>query len=251
MSTNIFENNANLTVDFSQYNQDLLARGRSRLLYQFRNSTILDELVQATSAEAQELYDSLYDSLSKRTLMTATGVQLDGIGVLVGQERVNIDGATKSWLTTDDAINCPDQVVVWCSPASLYEDTVANDIEYRKLIFAKIFKNHVQGASVPELRSYIKLLTNENVSFITVAPLDIYLVVRSTIPRNVLALLLTVTANDSKFGLRYLLPFAATTRILGVVFLPMNAYNNSGMGFAPDQEAGRPDFARAAIYLSL
>jgi hypothetical protein len=244
---NIFSTNIDLNVDFSAYRQELLARFRSRLLYQFKNSPVLDQFIQAIALEAEETYIALLDCLEKRTLATAEGVQLDGIGELVGQYRLNINGATKVWFTPD--VNKLDEIDVWCDPASLYEDTVANDIEYRRLILSKIFRNHVTSCSIPELRYFIRLLTNENVSFLKMGSLQIALVVKENIKPNILAMLVMEQFDDKKNGERYFLPFSATTSLFGVVFSPIDVYSNS-IGFTPDIAAGRSDYAEYAVLVN-
>ena len=235
---NIFNESIDLKIDFGRYDQDLLERGRDRLLYQFKSSVVVDQLVQVISQENQELYDSIIGILRGRTLAEATGVQLDMLGELVGQDRINIDGSLNRWFTPDDDNLIVDDSDIWVQGAHLYEDTVASDIEFRKLIFSKIFKNHVQGASVPELRYFIKILTNQNVSFKTTGPLEASLVVLDTILTNTLSLLKTIWENDKRTDNKYLLPSAATTRISGVVFLPQGSYINGSSGFAPDTEFG-------------
>ena len=243
----IFETDIDLSISFLDYQTDLLTRARSRLLYQMQASTVLDQFVQAITLETQELFDAIYGVLEGRTLAKATDAQLDTIGKIVGQERINIDGATKMWVETDSD-NTPDRFPVWTEGASLYDDTVANNLEYTQLIFAKIFKNHVQGTSVPEVRSFIKMITNESISMIKVAPFDILLVVKENILPNVLSMIRTVWENDKETGIKYLCPFVATIRIIGVVFLPVNVYNNT-MAFMPDNIDGRVDYAEAAIII--
>lgn len=244
---NIFSSNTDLTIDFTKYRQELLARFRSRLLYQFGNSPVLDQFVQAIAIEAGEAYTALLDCLEKRTLATAEGVQLDGIGELVGQYRININGATKTWLTTDE--NKLDEINVWASPASLYENTVANDTEYRRLIIGKIFRNHVTSCSIPELRYFIKLLSDESVSFLRMGSLQIALVVKENIKPAVLAMLVLEMFDDKKAGERYFLPFSATTSLYGIAFLPVDVYSNV-IGFTPDMTAGRCDYAEAAVIVT-
>lgn len=228
----IFDANVNLNISFEKYDQSLLERGRRRLLQQFRSAVVIDQLIQAMSTETQQLYDAITLVLKERTLAEAEGVQLDVIGRLVGQERINIDGALKRWFTPDDLSLTQDNTAPWMEGASLYETTVVNDIEYRTLIFAKIFKNHVQGASIPELRYFIFILTGEDVSFNTAAPLDANLVVRSDIKPNSLSLILTILPDGNKVQNKYLIPLAATTRIVGVQWIPI--VENTGQAFTPD-----------------
>jgi hypothetical protein len=254
---NIFSSGSDLSVNFSKYDQDLLERFRSRLLYQFKASTILDQFVQSIAGEAEEVYRASLDVLEQRTLMTAKGVQLDVVGDLVGQPRPKIDGASKTWFTAD--ANRTDNENVWCDPASLYENTLANDDEYRGFIIGKIFKNQMTSGSIPELRFFTQLIINIydptqvgsfSVSFMQGGPLDLYLVVKETIKPNILTLLTTVLPDDKKCGQRYFLPLSATSRLLGVVFLPVDNYGNC-IGFMPDSVGGRCDYAEAAITITM
>lgn len=199
-------------VNFNSDKQNLLTRGRGRLLYQFKNSEILDQLLQTFTSEIQTYYDAIVETMEKRLLYNATGETLDVLGRLVGQLR-NAD--------------------------------TADDEEYRNFIIAKIFKNQTQAASIPELQYFIKLITDETVSFISpYGLLDLWLVVDQSIDPNVLQLLTTVT-NDPVIGTTYLLPLAATTRILGVHIITDDDF------FTPDLEAGKPDVALAGIIIPL
>lgn len=236
----------NLDVSFDKYIQSLITRGRSRLLEEFKNSAVVDQIVQVISTETQELYDAILGVLNGRTLGDAEGVQLDAIGLLIGQERISVEGALKTWFSTDDPDQGTDSVVLWMDGVSLYESTVVNDVQYKSLILAKIFKNHVQGASIPELRYFISILTAENVSFNTAAPLDANLVVRSDIKPSSLSLILTILPDGNKVQNKYLMPLAATTRIVGVEFIPVGS-DNIGESFAPDTIYGTDNANLAVI----
>ena len=59
----------------------------ARLSYQFKTSTNLIDFLKAFLAESDELYDSEQILLSDRNLDDAEGVQLDGLGQIVGITR--------------------------------------------------------------------------------------------------------------------------------------------------------------------
>ena len=62
-------------VDFPTCDLNSLDRGRQRLLYQLRNSCVLDQVLQCLSCECQELIDACCEILTKRILPDAEGVQ--------------------------------------------------------------------------------------------------------------------------------------------------------------------------------
>lgn len=69
-------------------------KGLARLAFQFKDSTNFIALVSAFLKQTDELYDSGVILLEQRNLDSAEGVQLDGIGDIVGVNRPQ--GATDS-----------------------------------------------------------------------------------------------------------------------------------------------------------
>jgi hypothetical protein len=63
--------------------------GLKRLLWQFRDQPNIRAIVQSYLEEIQELEDVLYSLIVERYVQTAVGVQLDGIGRVVGEPRQN------------------------------------------------------------------------------------------------------------------------------------------------------------------
>lgn len=63
-------------------------RAQDLLVSQFKDSENLNKIVKSLVDEVQEIEDSLDDLRKKRSLDTAEGVQLDGIGDIVDEERV-------------------------------------------------------------------------------------------------------------------------------------------------------------------
>lgn len=157
-----------LQVSFENLAQDLAKRGKSRYLEQFRNSPVMQQIVDAISFETQDVYDKTLEVLKGRTLGTgeegyAEGVQLEKIGYLVGQARVVSNSKPIDFFTPFiDGIGedkfAPDVAQVWVKNGRLFEEEELEDDIYYRLILAKIFKNHVRGASLPDVRltaSYI------------------------------------------------------------------------------------------------
>jgi len=239
----------NLEIDFSQYKVEQLSRSRSRMLWEFGNSPVLDQLVQAISFEIQDLHDANFDTIEQRSLAKAAGVQLDTIGRIVGQERVLFNAAIKVWFGTDAnnaEIANPDSLFAnaFVEGADLTGDLVADDTQYRALIIAKIFKNHVQGGSLPAVVYFIQLLLGIHVSFQKLGNLDLRLMVPAGTPGNVIETILQFVAEERGSESRYLIPLPTGDRVTEVAYIP---FNETFAPFGPDRESGRPDFAKAAI----
>ncbi len=70
------------------HNADAIAR----LLYQYRDSTKLQSLITALyGTQVQEIEDAVYGLIGRLDIDTASGIQLDGIGSIVGQPRLGLD----------------------------------------------------------------------------------------------------------------------------------------------------------------
>ncbi|MBG6243070.1 MAG: DUF2612 domain-containing protein [Candidatus Symbiopectobacterium sp. Dall1.0] len=60
----------------------------SHILIQFRDSPVLEGFIKSLYQPVNALHQALTDLLDRRTLDTATGAQLDGIGEIVGVKRM-------------------------------------------------------------------------------------------------------------------------------------------------------------------
>ena len=252
MSDGLLINQADLEIDFSTHDQDVFERAESRLLNQFQNSCVLRQFLKTLTDQVQELRDAGMDCLKKRTLNDAAGVQLDAIGRIVGQDRTILNAAERPWFGPDaespNLLN-PDSGTSWVPGADLTGDLQADDGQYLSLILSKIFKNHISSASLPEVQIFIQLLTNWPVSFLRVAPLDANLLVYTETPPYIIETIQSIITNARDADEKYLIPLAATTRIVGIVFVPST--NKQFSAFTPDREGGRVDFAKASIYTIL
>jgi hypothetical protein len=65
-------------------------RGLARLIQQFQGKPRIASLLRAPLAQVQDLEDALWSLLAGRALSTAVGVQLDGLGQIVGEGRVGL-----------------------------------------------------------------------------------------------------------------------------------------------------------------
>lgn len=230
------------TVDFSRFKQDLLERARSRVLWQFQNSRVLDQMIQCYMIVAQELYDCFFSCLNDRTLQTATGAQLDMIGELVGQPRISYDTLLLEWFSADAETLNMDSVPIWLESFPPYtNEPIVDDEQYRQTILSKIFRNHVQNASVPELRQYIYLLTGIKCTFIVKGPLEVSIGVPNGTPNPMMRMLLKMF-NTAQYEKSYLVPFAACTYVHPEIYYIINVdENGNSVTFMTDSPTNQMD----------
>lgn len=69
------------------YESNHVSTGLLRLIEQFKNKPTLSSLISSYLVGVQRLEDALYSLLAERNIWTATGTQLDGLGLIVGAER--------------------------------------------------------------------------------------------------------------------------------------------------------------------
>jgi hypothetical protein len=70
-----------------EYIQDHVAQANLRLVEQDKESINLNKLLSAIVSPVQELEDCFQDLIYERSLTTATGVNLDNLGAIVGEKR--------------------------------------------------------------------------------------------------------------------------------------------------------------------
>lgn len=145
---------------------DYLTEARERVTYQFKDKDVFDRYLQLIINQQFELQQVFKDLLQKRSIDTATGVNLDVIGDIVGQPRELIStdlynffgfyGALKS--DTFGDINIPQvgsRFYDYGTPKA--GNVLLDDDTYRLFIKAKILKNTT--ASTPEeFLSFINFL---------------------------------------------------------------------------------------------
>lgn len=198
----------NFKIDFRKLNKDFLAEARDRILYQFKNSPVLDQILQVISIMNQNLYDEFVNMLKQRSVADATGVNLDIIGDIVGQPRGLTSASIKIWFTPDSEIAKFDNSLIWVKNAAESGNEKMTDEDYRKIIVSKIIKNHQQLCSIPELKRYAQLLTGYEISFRKTGVFKIALVVPKDMPASFLYLLMS-KKSDKKIDNYYVLPIPA------------------------------------------
>lgn len=138
----------------------------SRLATEFRESTNLIAYIKTLLIEADTLEQVFQDILDKRWIDTAEGVNLDIVGVIVGQPRVLVDATLLFYFGFDPAaaaesfgsVNDPS---VGGRFRAVNEPITGNreltDDEYRVFIRARVIKNSVIP-TVNSLTSFFKFL---------------------------------------------------------------------------------------------
>lgn len=112
--------------------EDYVGEAKSRVTEQFKNKLVIDKYLDLMLKLRVELQLTLKDLMQLRSLDTATGVQLDNIGAIVGQERT-LYGLVYG--------GNPDPQTV-----------VLDDDSYRLFIRAKIAKNSTRATPEDTMR---------------------------------------------------------------------------------------------------
>lgn len=222
-----------------KYNQNIVQRVGDRRLPQFHGGSVRCGILNEQARQLQEIFDAIVSTLDQRTLANARGGIQDVIGRIVGQARVLLNQAEVDWFGPDDTDGGPDLAPVWVTGAALTGNLPADDAEYLLLIISKIFKNHVQHGSIPEVLEFVRLLYGVNISLRKVGLSQIELIVPVGTPAFVVTTLLS-SISDDRADNQHFLPHCPTVGIVGVMFRPVNP-------FAPDRAAGAPDIGEAAV----
>lgn len=140
----------------------------SRLATEFRESTNLINYIETLLIEANNIENNIQDVVDLRWIDTATGVNLDVLGFIVGQSRTLIDASTLFYFgfspdpgaSSFGTIQDPG---IGGRFRGVDESTLGNrrliDAEYRVFIRARIIKNSI----IPTLEnmvSFLKFLIN-------------------------------------------------------------------------------------------
>ena len=195
--------------------EDLNARAVRRTLLQFRRSPLFVDVLIALISEVQVLLNTIVDVIKYRGPRDAYGAQLDGIGDIVGQIRQLIGFDSIQWFAFDRSYQGFDSVPVWVINAPYAGDYIADDAFYRQLIEAKVSRNFVRYASVPEIQTVVKQAFGIDISFVRVDIMTVKLVVSDHASNNVTNLLESYIVNESAERV-YFLPLAAGVKIASV-----------------------------------
>lgn len=256
-----------LEVSFENLTQDLAKRGKSRYLEQFRNSKIMQDIVDKISLETQELYDAVLGVLEGRTLKKAEGVQLDRIGYLVGQPRSATNAKLVDYFTPflnedEETLEkfAVDEAKVWVKNGRLFEDAALEDADYKKLILSKIYKNHEKGASLPHVRLMGSYIAGVLITLVKTGLQSYQIGVLSKSSTDgqpaleepyTFLYILRAKWSDTRVDNYYALPIPSTVLLENDMIIFPQDSEGKPTAFAPDMEYGKPDYAKAAISLNI
>ncbi len=205
--------------------RDLITHGLGRLAFQFNNSEKLKGLIETQLIDFQELDNTFNDLLDNRSIDTAIGVQLDGIGQILGLPRPLLpidvagvfgffsDPTSKSFGDINDPLIGGNFVDFSAT------SQIANDDTYRKLLKAKAVINR-SSMTVEETLDMISLMFDDAR-------------VRYTLPTNLNPVYTIEKVLDaSEIGLIELLP-----KLIGidnVSYISTSAFDAFGFSGDPD-----------------
>ena len=145
----------NLEVDFSGLKFNLKEISESRILSQYSQSPVFKMLLEAFTSEIQELMDAIVGIMEYRTLSKANGVQLDIIGLLIGQPRQMFNYETSYWFAPEENDVAPDRGHWWSNHAEKAVFEEMDDKTYRKRLWLQALKNQNRYSSNPEIKEQI------------------------------------------------------------------------------------------------
>lgn len=212
MATNL----NSLAVDFTPYDINFTENIDTTILSQFYKSSVLKQVIGAFAAEAQELYDAITDMRKRRCILYADGINLEAIGRIVGQDKVQYTYDDSMYFIPDTENQSCDQGIAYVQNAPLADVLEPDDNTYRTQILGRIQNNMNRFSSVPEFISQASISLGIPVSVDIIAPAKVNIVVTDaasatdqymlTLKRN------SVTTEDS-----YYFPYPAGINISGIV----------------------------------
>ncbi len=154
-------------MDFTE--KDYLEEARSRITYQFKSSNNLDNLLNIWLQGYQDLQKTLLDIRLINDVETASGVQLDNIGEIVGQPRELINVTSTGYFGFEEDTSAKTFGSTDNSSGGLYYslgDPVTGNILladplYRLFVKAKI-RNNSSGGTPEEVIAATKDLFQTN-----------------------------------------------------------------------------------------
>lgn len=153
---------------------DYLEEARERVTYQFKEKEVFDKYIQLVIEQQTQLQNVFKDLLQKRSIDTATGVNLDIIGEIVGQPRELISADLFTFFGFEGALGADTfgnglNSILGGKFFNFGDATGGNvlldDETYRLFIKAKILKNTT--ASTPEeFISFVNYLFGTESTFV-------------------------------------------------------------------------------------
>jgi len=202
---------------------DLAERATERTLLQFRNSSVFLDVLQAFIQEVRFLQNAIIGVINQRGIADAFGENLNAIGRIVGQGRTIFNYSQIAWFTPDTSLLGCDQAPAWVEGAYTAGQYIADDVWYRELISAKIFRNFSRYGSVPEILQVIKQALNFDVSFYRTGPMEAQLIVNQHTPQWIINFILGMVNDTHIEGVPFS-PFPATLHVFDILYAPTNSF---------------------------
>lgn len=136
----------------------------AEVISQFTDKPVLAALLNALGEEMDELDKAFADLAQKRWIDTGSGVQLDGIGQIVGRDRVIANAVALpffGFFGQPSALGF-EEGVFRDSGQAWQASTTLGDAQYRFILWAKVFKNTSQCTQEDTVQSLRYVFDAEN-----------------------------------------------------------------------------------------
>lgn len=217
---------------------DLLNRAVQRTLLQFRHSPVLQSILAAFISEVTALEIAAEGTITGRSPLDAVDVQLDGLGRIVGQDRIVFDYSLIEYFAPDVVGQAVDGAPAWVANAPTSENFIVGDAWYRQLIEARVARNFAKYGSVCENKEMAKLAFGVSVGFVRTGIMQVDVIAPSGTPNYVLNFLTAFNNTTNSDGVSFM-PYPQTLEVNNAILIPEQP-------FAPDTVNGA-DVGKAAI----
>ncbi len=208
-------------VEFPEQTIDVAAEAERRILTQFQAKCLIVDTISAEITQIQDLNDAEVGVLIGRTIAEAVGDNLDVIGDIVGQDRLIKNRDIITYLKSNQAVGV-NNYPVFMTGGILARDGIATDAEFRVLIISKIFKNHTQAGSIPEILNFVKLVYDINISVRQLGLMDITIIVPAGTKESIILTLIS-QISTTQTDHQYFLPIPTCVRIVNLEHRPAGA----------------------------
>ena len=130
-------------------------RMKKHLIGQFQGRPVIAALLESLGEEMDEIMQAFRDLREKRWIDTGEGVQLDGIGRIIDRPRQIDEAIQLEFFGFKEQPNTQGFEVGRFRDAweTWLKSTKLNDVEYRAVLWMKVFKNRSIGTAEDTIRS--------------------------------------------------------------------------------------------------
>lgn len=135
------------------------------LLWQFQEKSIIEGILYAIHGEFDELDTAQNDLKERRWIDTGNGIQLDNIGMIIDRPRVvsNVIQLPFFGFKYQNNAFTFGKARFRSSGENYLSQTILNDEEYRKLLWAKVFKNSSLSTAEDTISIINRIIEVDNV----------------------------------------------------------------------------------------